>query len=271
MDLVYQNNFFSTVKDFHQANLIAETVRIGTDIEAVGKLIVNSKTFVINGAGWEIIRSPGGVQNGSGTVHGLIGTTAYFNAGAALRRAVEGESSGLIKGLLSECVRGVIQAETFLYRERGYPTPEAYGEYWEKSYLDSCRYYSNLNRISVRWQDYVRKINPGNNYFNRFKTYSIYKRSGGIRAIGILSDTFHEINISMDLRRDGLVTGCTGSFLRSPDPVCIENISLLEQFQGSIFPGRRRKEIAKIIGGPQGCDHMVSLLSDMEETITHVL
>ncbi len=271
MELIYQNNWFCTVKDFHTADLVAETVLVGTDIEATGRLTIDKKTFVIKDAGWEIIRSPGSALNGSGPVHGLIGTKAYFNAGAILRRAVDGSAGGLVRELLAECVRGVIQAETFLYRERGYLTPQAYGEYWEKSYRNSCRYYSNLSRISLRWPDYVCKIRPCDNYFNRSKIYSIYKRPGGMRAIGIISDTFHEISVSMDLRGEGLVTGCSGSFLRAPDLVCIENISLLEQFQGTVFPGCHKKEIARVIGGAQGCVHMVDLLSDMEKTTTYVL
>lgn len=267
MEFIHQNNWFCSVKDTHAADLVGETVLIGTDIEAVGRLIVNKKTFAIIDASWEIIRSPGCAMNGSGTVPGLIGVTAYFNAGSFLRRAVEGKPGELVRGLLAECVRGIIQAETFLYKERGYPTPEAYGEYWERSYLDSCRYYSNLNRISLRWPEYIAKIRPGDNYFNRSKTCSIYKQPGGVRATGILSDTYHEISVTMDLDREGQVTGCTGSFLRAPDVVCFENISLLKRFSGAVFPGCHKREIARIIGGAQGCEHLVNLLSDMEKTI----
>lgn len=267
MDLIYQRNWSCTVKDMPAGDLLAETFIIGTEIEAAGRLIVDKRTFEIKDAVWEVYRSPGSKLNGSYPVPGLKGVTAYFNAGGELRRIMGNEAGGLARELLAECVRGIIQAETFLYLERGYPSPEAYGEYWEKYYVDSCRYYSNLHRISRKWPEYVENFYCGANFFNRTRSCSVFEKPGGITAAGNLSDSFHEMGVVVDIDEGGRITGCTGNFLRAPDRVCFENASMLEQLKGIVLPGCSKKQIGKVIGGAQGCDHLVDLVNDLGKTV----
>ncbi|HOV78469.1 MAG TPA: DUF2889 domain-containing protein [Bacillota bacterium] len=267
MEIIFQRNWFSTVRGVHRRDLLAGTYLTGTDVEASGRLLIDRKTFVIKDACWEVYRSPGGKLNGINPVPRLKGVTAYFNAGGELRRSVGNAAGGLAREMLAECVRAVIQAETFVYGDRGYPTAEAYGEYWEKHYLNSCRYYSNLHRVSRKWSDYVGNYCRGENFFNRAKFCSIAKKPDGLKASGGLSDSFHEMGVSFVLDREGRVTRCTGNFLRAPDPVCFENGAFLERFTGVVLPGCGKKEIAGIVGGPGGCDHLVDLISDLGKAV----
>ncbi len=270
MSCIYQISWFSKVMRVQPEELLAESTIIGTDAEASGRLLTDAANFEIKEASWEVIRSPGGVLDGRGVVPGLKGVAAYFNAGKELRRAVGEEAGGLARELFAECIRGMIQAETFLYQERGYPTAEAYGGYWEKLYLNSCRYYSSLDRISRRWSDYVSGYSTGSTFFNRVKSCSIYKKRDGLTTAGILTDSFHEMSAIIDFNAEGTVTGCSGNFLRAPDQVCFENSSLLDGLIGAPLIGFGKKDIAKIIGGPLGCDHLVDLVGDMVKSINTV-
>ncbi|NLI12866.1 DUF2889 domain-containing protein [Pelotomaculum propionicicum] len=263
MKYIFQRNWFSSVKSLGKQQLLAETNLIGTEIEAVGRLVIDKSTFVIKEAGWEVSRSPGGLLNGGRDVPELIGATAYFNAGGDLRRAVGGEAGGLARELLAECTRGIIQAETFLYVERGFGTPENYGAYWEREFLNSCRYYSNLDRISRRWPEYVGGYCPGTSLYKRAKNCSVFKAAGKTVTSGVFSDSFHEMNVWLEISREGTVAECGGSFLRAPDQVCFENAGLLGRLRGLTVSGLSKKQIAGVIGGSGGCDHLVDLVNDL--------
>ncbi len=260
MEYIYQNSAFCSVTNLDGGDLIAETTLVGTKIEATGWLVIDRSTFIIKDAGWEVTRSPGESFNGSGILHGLKGVTAYFNCGGDLRREAADIAGGLVRDMLAECVKGIIQAETFLYYDRGYPTPESYGLYWEKFYRDSCLYYSNLHRITRRWSKYVGGYYIGKKLFARAKNCFILRVPGGYSAAGMFNDSFHQMGIQVSLNDEGMVLESHGSFLRAPDPVCFENAPLLTKLKGSFFPGLDKKQIIKEIGGPCGCDHLVDLV-----------
>lgn len=267
MEFVFQRSWFCSVNSMDRQRLLAETNLIGTDIEAMGRLLIDKSTFIIEKAAWEVSRSPKGLLNGGRDVGELKGVTAYFNAGGELRRAVGGEAGGLARELLAECIRGIIQAETFLYVERGYGTPESYGAYWEEAYLNACRYYSNLHRVSRRWSDYVGSHCPGTSLYRRAKHCSVFKAGGKLIAFGVFSDSFHEMNVRLKLGEDGTVMECDGKFLRAPDRVCFESAVLLGRLPGLASTGLRKKQIAGMIGGPVGCDHLVDLVNDLARVL----
>lgn len=271
MEFIFQNSKFCSVSTRDRGELIAKSTLVGTNAEASGWLLIDRSTFIIKEAGWEINRSQEGRFNGSGSIHGLKGVTAYFNSGGDLRREAGDIAGGLVREMLAECVKGIIQAETFLYNDRGYPTPESYGEYWEKFYLDSCRYYSNLHRVTRRWSEYVGGYYTDKKLYARAKNCSILRVSGGYTAAGMFSDSFHEMGVCVNLNDEGMVLGCRGNFLRAPDQVCFENDSLLENLRGSNLSGLGKKQIVDVIGGPGGCDHLVDLLYDMAKGFGEVL
>ncbi len=59
--------------------------------------------------------------------------------------------------------------------------------------MDSCRYYSNLDRISREWHDYVGYAVRSGNLYNKSKCCTVYLRSDeGYTASGTFIDSFHE-------------------------------------------------------------------------------
>jgi len=269
MEVLYQGSFFSTVKRVHGGELLAETFFISTAFEAVGWLRVGLKSFEIKEARWDIYRSPDNSLNGGRNSPELKGVEAYFKVGGDLRRAVGGVGGGLPQELLAECIRGIIQAETFVFAERGYPTARAYEEFWKKTYLNSCRKYSNLDRVIQSWYDHVGDCTRNGCLFTRNKSCSVYRQpDGSLMATGGFSDSFHELSVCLSIAGiGGVITACTGNFLRAPDPVCFENVDHLASLIGKDIANLSKKELAKDTGGPQGCNHLVDIIYDTGKAV----
>jgi hypothetical protein len=271
MELIYQKCWHCTVKRVHAGELLAETTVLGTETEATGRLKVDQNSYEIKDARWEVFRSPGGIYNGSSEAPGLIGATAYFNIGRELRREVGDTAGGLVRDLLAQCVSGIIQSETFLFQERGFPTLRAYSEHWRKFQANTCRYQSNLDRVVRWWDEFVGGLKHGLNLFNRSKYCSVYLVEGGIIAHCGFSDSYHELGLSCKLDLNGQVKECTGSFLRAPDRVCYECALLTSGLKGLELTGYSKKQLSEIVGGPQGCEHLLDLTEELRKAVTYVL
>ncbi|MDF9407509.1 DUF2889 domain-containing protein [Pelotomaculum isophthalicicum JI] len=268
MKILYQSNSFSTVKVNHGDELLVNSSLISTDFEAVGQMVTDLKSFRIKKARWDIYRSPDGSMNGGKELPELAGVEAYFSAGGFLRRVVGDEAGGLPRELLAECVKGLIQAETFVFIDRGYPSAKAYEDYWDEIYLNACRYYSNLERIARRWFDYVGYCHRERNLFNRFLCCRVCGLDNGhLTASGSFSDSFHELGVCVDLNDGGTVVDCTGNFLRAPDQVCFENREHVLKLIGKKIARMEKKEIGELVGGPHGCNHLVDIVHGIGKAV----
>jgi hypothetical protein len=200
----------------------------------------------------------------------LIGVEAYLEIGSALRQGVGTGKDGVPLELLSECVKAVIQSETFMLLDRGYASPEAYEEYWDEMYLNSCRYYSNLSRITGGYlagglTDYRRTLC----LFNRIIDCRVSRLAkGGFAATGGFCDSAHELSLFVEVDEAGVVTCCAGNFLRAPDVVCRENKLHIAKLVGRKLAGVSKKDIGGQLGGGQGCVHLVDLAYALNRAIT---
>jgi len=264
MLVIYQSSFSCNIGKLPDNTIIAKSCLLTTTTEAVGKLIVQPDSFKILEANWQIFRSPGNSLYGNQSVPELHGLEAYFNIGAELRRAVGDAGNGLAQILLAECVKGVIQAETFLYTERGYQSASAYEAYWDNMYHNACRYYSNLDRVTQTWFGHVGEHSRQDFFFQRNKHIVVYRLNGGSTMItGSFMDSFHEINVCLTLDGQKVIKNYHGQFLRAPDQVCFENTSHLNALIGTNFRKLSKRDIGQQIGGSQGCSHLVDLVYDM--------
>lgn len=259
MTVLYQNNLFTTVNRINDTELAAQVVLLGTGYEATAYLSAKAANFEIIEARWDVYRSPGGVANGSRSVPELTGVEAYLNAGKGLL-AVTREHGELPKNLLAEGIRGIIQAETYLYKERGFASTEAYEASWKSHYAGSCRLYSNQERITRTWYEHVTNRAWGACLFNRSKNAIVRRLANSDwQVAGGFTDSFHEIGVELVLR-EGRVTACSGNFLRVPDPVCRETITFLDTLVGQPVAELTKQKLGKTAGGGQGCSHLVDLL-----------
>lgn len=202
----------------------------------------------------------------------MIGVEAYFGAGDAMRQALEENNSGLPLEMLSECIKSIIQVESLICRERGYPSLAAYEKYWEDFYNNSngkfsnlyrsCRYYSNLHRVVRRWADLMKCHTRYQRYYNLHKSITFHRLPGGnLLATCTFCDSFHELEILLTLDRTNMqVLNAGGCFLRAPNEICFETSVMITGLKGVSLSEPCKKTIAGIVGGTDGCSHLVDLV-----------
>ena len=261
MKSIHHSHWHTSVDRLGAESLDARAAFISTGLECAAGLRVNKFSFKIEKARWEVFRSPAGPL--SADITGLVGVEAYLGSGGDLRRVMLKDYGEMALSLISEAVRGVIQAETFLYRERGYQDGKSYDDFWNSMYLNTCRYYSNLDRITVPWESHVAGQQRYGCLFNRFKTISLARDGEELLATGSLADSFHEVGLRLTLDRSSSVTSARLSLLRGPDPVCFESDRFSPNLQGLKLPALSKKDLAAALGGSQGCVHMIDLCHDL--------
>ncbi len=269
MKAVYQASFSCLVERKAEELLIKSTF-ISTDYEASAQLKVDISSFRINQAHWDMFRSPDGYMIMSREIPELIGVEAYLYSGSQIRKAVGEEMNGIPLELIIECIRGVGQAEAFLIFERGFPSLKIFDEYCHEVGLNSCHYYSNLDRIAMTWTEYMgdHSTSRDKELFYRHKNYCIFLQSDGslLTSAGFI-DSFHEIALIIALSQEGLILECSGNLLRGPDRICYETVELLPRLAGKNLAAASKKEIAGWLGGPQGCTHLFEMFWDLGSTI----
>ena len=173
MRCVWQRNFHTAVRN-EKKHLLAETVYQDSQQKMVARLNVDVRTFRILEATFKRPGSKGKVNTNLPQLNGL---EAYLGVGRKLRESLTDLNDPLATYIFAETVRGVIQAETFLYKERGFSSADEYGRHWEKIYLNACRYYSNLELVTRRWEEYADQENKGGYLFLRSKTFLLYQEA----------------------------------------------------------------------------------------------
>ncbi len=271
MRVLYQNSYVTTVMR-EGDELLASSFFLSSCYEATATLRVDVSSFRVKRARLDIYRSPGNSLNGGKDLPQLEGIEAYFNEAGQLLQAVGNEGNGIPRDLVHECLNGIIQAETYLFEERGFPSPRAYEEFWEKFYSDACRYYTHLARTKQTWFGHLGCPHRQGNLFNRYKTCAVYQMMDGtLIAQGSFSDSFHELGLSVLLQQDGLITGVSSNFIRIPDPVCSESATHLALLTGKQFTKLSKRDIKAMVGGAEGCDHLLDIANDIRKAVTATL
>lgn len=271
MRCLFQRNWHSSVRfDEGQGEqeLLVEVTYCGTDREACARLFIDPQTLIIKDAYWEKYRTPGESGCQVLRIPQLSGMEAYFKAGPVLREALAPLQDSYAHSLFAEAVRGVIQAETYLFKERGFASTEAYQNYWDNNYVNTCRYYSNLDRVTQGWYDYIGYSERRGSLFNRIKTQHLYLNGDYYLLTGNMTDSFHGVSVELELEKDKYkVKSARGELVRAPDPVCAEAVDLMAGLAGKELAGLKKKDIAQRMGGGNGCIHLIDLVFDGLETL----
>lgn len=268
MQNLFQRNWNTVVFRADDTKLIkVKTNYIDSYRGAAANLVVDVNSFIIKEAFWEEMRSFKIINLSIKEVTPLIGVEAYHGSGSALKEAAVFLQDPLAVSLFSEAIKGVIQAQNFLLEERGFASLAEYTDQRTTELKGTCRYFSNLDRVSQRWYDDVVSSIRVDSVFARFKTQSLFDLGEGqYLLLGNLSDSLHEVNARIKLD-DFTVQEADGVFIRFPDPVCWEAVGLLENLQGYNLQGMTKKELAGILGKGQGCTHLIDLVYDCVEVL----
>jgi len=249
----------------------ARTTYLSITSEAMASLAVDPVSLAVREARWTVYRQADDRPLDT-PVPGLTGLTAHFGCGPALKKALGGFSP-LAAELFAETVRGVIQAETFLTRERGFASMEAYDDFWKETQAGSCRYYSNLDRVSRKWATHVGDQRRPDVLFNRFKA-AVWHRlpSDGFLITATLADSFHDAGLAVQVTGPAFtVIRAQGGVRRAPDAVCLEAGAAVPELAGTALAQTDKRTIARVLGGPQGCVHLIDLAGDLCRGVALVL
>jgi hypothetical protein len=271
MKSIYHSHCHISVHQHGTESLNGKSTFLSTNLECEASIRLNRKTFQIEKARWEVYKGPGGPL--AMDIEELKGVEAYFGCGRALRRALANESSGKALSLFADVISGVIQAETFIFEDRGFKDSKSYDDYWEKDFVNTCNYYSNLDRISRHWTEFVDATGQKRfkSIFNRFKGVAVSENQSNYFVNTNFSDSFHEIGISLTVDKDsGRVTASDCRLLRAPDPVCSEAAGFVQNIIGKNLAVMARKEIAQSLAGNLGCTHIIDLCSDLSATLQQI-
>lgn len=198
----------------------------------------------------------------------LSGVKAYLDGGTGLKSAIKSLDKP-VAVLVAEAVRGIVQAETYLLKERGFPSLAEYSRYWETMYAGSCRFYSNLDRVRRHWDEYAGSGARSGQLFLRNKTCLLYSiGQDRFFCIVSLSDTFHELNVRLRTENT-VIQSAAADFLRVPDPVCTEAASYVAGLSGTDIQHIQKKDLARLLGGGQGCIHLIDVIDYATDTLTN--
>lgn len=270
MKSLFQCNWYTEVSRTADRQLKAKTSYLDTQREAAACLLVDINTFIIRDAILEEQRSSESLGSRSRQVTPLLGSQAHLGAGPKLKETAVFLDDPLAVALFAESIKGIIQSERFLLEERGYASLEEFFLMWRKAGLNSCRLYSNLDRVNFRKIDRADYLRPEGNLFVRFKTQNLYSLGQEQYLLtGYFSDIRHETSVILKLKGTTVIEA-EGGFVRPPNPICPEADTFLSNLPGVDLKGLAKKEIAAILGKGQGCVHMIDLVNDCAQVLGYI-
>jgi hypothetical protein len=263
MAIIGQRHIFCTI-DRSGDQVYAKAIILSKDFEASAWLAVGVSDYVIREAEWEISKAPPQVPTGKGTATDAIGVKANTGIGSALVRLKEANGGILIKSLIFECVKGLMQAETYLFAERGYADEESYEAYWMDKESNGCRFYTHPSQDKYGWFEHVGPYKRTGNLFNRCKSYQLSSHGTDLTLQGTFHDSYHEMagEIIFD-EATGRIYDCSLSMFRAPGSSCLETTIHGADFVGENIYEMNRKQVVGLVGGPLGCYHLTDLMADM--------
>jgi len=263
MAIIGQRNIFCTI-DRGGDLVFAKAIILSKEFEASAWLAVGVSDYVIREADWEISKAPPTVPKGKGVANEAIGVRANTGIGRALVQLTEANGGILIKSLIFECVKGLMQAETYLFSERGYASEEAYEAYWMDKESNGCRFYTHPSQDKYGWFEHVGPYKRSGNLFNRCKSYQLSSHGTDLTLHGTFHDSYHEMagEISFD-EATGRIYDCSLSMFRAPGSSCLETTIYGADFVGENIYDLTRKQVVNLVGGAKGCYHLTDLLADM--------
>lgn len=267
---IFTRYWNSKVLRYNDEVLIAQTHYCDDKSELIITFRVNAKSFVIEQASVEKYLSSGKMCVGPINIDGVQGLVAYIGNGSQFKKVMrENGMDPVTSEIFNDTIRALIQAETFIITERGFNSMLEYSGYWERMYLNSCRYYSNLDKIKSTWFDHVNNQHRGNVLYNRFKSQLLFlSESDNFSASGNIIDTFHNMSVFLDVNKTNhRIANAEATMVRVLDQVCSCAASEMKNLFEHDVCSLSKKQIANLLGAKQGCVHLIDLVNDSVETL----
>lgn len=268
MEFLFQRFWHSFAERQDEKYIIARTSYLDTRVEREIMLRIEAGSLAIEEAYLLRLGRPGMMADSREELKALKGIKAYLGSGPELRQAMRSVEDELERSLLNDTVVAVVQAESFLYRERGYNDAAEYTKAWEEFYVGSCRYYSNLERVKVSWGGFIGAHGRDSRLFDRCKTQLLSREdNGSYRINASLIDSFHHVTACLQFGEDLVLRQAWADMPRVPDKVCQESMGSISNIVGQKLLGMPKRELARLLEGGQGCVHLIDLLHDSGRTL----
>lgn|GEM_PF-2169927 len=234
--------------------LHSQCSQISTFEEGSAWISTDTRNLTISGAEVEVYRSP---DEATGYTYftELVGMEAYLHCGSKIK-AIIGPEQQMSRNLLIECVKGIIQVESFVYADRGYSSLTDYADHWTSLNQQTCYSFSHPNEGKAAWTCNPRYYN----LFNRTYVINVHRSNRQQILYGTLIDTFHEVNIHMILDVNNVVLEASAHFIRVPGKNCSNSAVRLQNLVGYSLSGMTRNQMRLLIGGADGCTHMTEIM-----------
>lgn len=269
--MIEQGSYTSSADRISDKELASQTFFLSSAAECCVRLAADVKNFKITKAEYAIHRLNNRDDlRREGAIPDLVGASAYFDGGKAVRALDDFGDDGFIKELLRESIRSICQAETYLISERGFTDRREYEVNWLKDKDDYCRPYRKECMPGLdEWTKHIGadRYARKRNLYNKYKSYSIFKNEGSdeVSAQGTYNDSFHEMSCSFGYREaERKIIAFDMSVCRAPYKPCFElTHASADLFVGKTIDELTKREVGKLIGGALGCFHLVDIVADM--------
>jgi len=243
-----------SVNKLPNGNLQSQCSHLSTCEEASAWISTDTQNLRITGAGLEVYRSLH-EKAGYSDFPELVGMEAYLHCSAEIKTIISPDQQ-IARNLLLECIKGIIQVESFICTERGYSNLSAYVDYFGALNDKSCYTFTHRKAGQSLWS-----VDPRHhNLFNRTHVIHVHKDNNQKNFYGTFIDTFHEINIRLILDNNNVVLEVNADFIRIPSENCKNSAIRLQNLVGQNFHQMSKKQIKLLIGGPEGCIHLTEIV-----------
>ncbi len=261
---IQQFNSVNTV-NIEGDKIVSNTVVIEKHWEGQGTLFMDIKTFKIEKALYELHIKGENPCNICEEIPELKGLSGYMDGKKDMNVLTEKPNGDKLKYMFLQCINGMIQAETYVYKERGFQAPDEYNKYWDKLEENGCRMYSNVDPSDLPWMEYAGPLSRKINLFNRFKRATLIKKENGdINISASFTDSYHELIVELALiGQDMVVENCDIQFVRAPGVACFHNSVHGQHFVGRKMKHLNKRDLIESFGKSQGCYHIVDVMLDV--------
>lgn len=250
--------------DRYRDSVVSLSMYLDRNQEIRGYIQADTETYMIQDAWCETVKSHDAGKTGIVSLDFMKGMNAHIDGKRKASVILKSSYDPDIRYIMEQCFNGLIQAESYIYRERGFVSREHYNKYWDVLEKNGCRMYSHPSEKDLRWMDYIPQYERKRLLFSRFKNFEIEQRGDHCRGRGRFIDSYHEIyaDIAFD-RISGLLEECNIYYVRAPGESCFSNDSHGKKLEGMKLSELTGRNIVDMFGRSEGCYHLVEILKDL--------
>ena len=266
--VIEQGSYMNRVDKLPDGLYSAECSYLGTHYECSVVFYIDARRMETVRASYAVHRTPKNDNLIEGDIPELVGQTCTFAANKIIKGLPDYDGNGFIKELLLENLRGINQAEMYMLEEMGIDGPIEYEKKWLNEKVNYCRPYTGRMPGLYDWPHYVNSLNHfrKQNLYNKYKQYTIISSGGDVvTANTTYQDSFHEmhaqLSYSLTTRE---ITDFDMTMQRWPFAACFE----MDHMAAGLFIGKNiddltKREVGALIGGSEGCFHLVDIVADV--------